>query len=118
MLVSVPVGALHQPTSGEEFLFWLADWWQAVLIPICAFMGIFALWWTGGRDIDGGKAIAVEWNPPEELTPAEVGTLIDERCDMRDITSTLVDLAARGHLKIKELKTDKLFFLSNKDYEF
>jgi uncharacterized membrane protein YgcG len=116
--VSMPDGTLTEPTTGEELLWWLRDWWQAIVIPICVGAAMFALWFTGGRDVDGGKAIAVEWNPPKELTPAEVGTLIDERCDMRDITSTLVDLAVRGHLKIKEIKTESLFFLSNKDYEF
>jgi uncharacterized membrane protein YgcG len=116
--VSMPESTLLEPTHGEELLWWLRDWWQAVVIPICVVAAMFALWVTGGRDVDGDKAIAVEWNPPKELTPAEVGTLIDERCDIRDITSTLIDLAVKGHLKIKEIKTESLFFLSNKDYEF
>jgi uncharacterized membrane protein YgcG len=116
--VSMPMGALSQPTYGEQLFWWLRDWWQAIVIPLCVASAMFALWFTGGRDVDGGKAIAVEWNPPKELTPAEIGTLIDEHCDIQDITSTLIDLAVRGHLKIKEMKTEALFFLSNKDYEF
>jgi uncharacterized membrane protein len=60
----------------------------------------------------------VEWNPPEDLSPAEVGTLIDESCDMADVVATLVDLAARGHLTIKAMKTDKLLFMSRRDYCF
>jgi len=32
---------------------------------------------------------------PEGLGPAEVGTLVDERVDQRDISATIVDLAVR-----------------------
>ena len=76
------------------------------------------VWMYSGRDTDGGLAVGVEWNPPKELTPAEVGTLVDEKCDMADIVSTLVDLAARGHLTIEEIKTEKFLFLSSRDYYF
>src|SRR5262249_41618313 len=55
---------------------------------------------------------------PKDLTPAEVGTLIDEKCHTQDIVSTLIDLAARGYLKITEKKTDNFLFFSTKDYKF
>jgi hypothetical protein len=60
----------------------------------------------------------VEWNPPKDLSPAEVGTLVDESCDMEDIVSTLIDLAARGHLKIAQTSNQGFLFFSNKDYVF
>src|SRR4029453_8859804 len=53
-----------------------------------------------------------------DLTPAEVGTLIDEQCHTQDIVSTLIDLAARGYLKITEKKTDQFLFFSKMDFEF
>jgi len=50
----------------------------------------------------------VMYEPPKfdnkPLTPAEVGTLIDERLDPRDITSTIVGLAVKGYIKIEETK--------------
>ena len=36
------------------------------------------------------------------MTPAEVGTLLEDKIDPRDITSTLIDLAVRGYVKIEE----------------
>ncbi len=116
--IRLPTGLMTKPTEMDELIWWLRDWWPAVVIPVAAFAGLFSLWSATGRDEDRNKAVAVDWNPPKELTPAEVGTLIDERCDLHDVTSTMVDLAVRGHLKIKELKTNNFFFLSNKDYEF
>jgi uncharacterized membrane protein len=80
---------------------------------------ILYVWWSYyGRDEKPVSAIGVEWTPPPGLTPAEVGTLIDESCDTPDVVSTLVDLAARGYLKIKTLTRTDYFLLNKKDYEF
>jgi uncharacterized membrane protein len=51
------------------------------------------------------------------MGPAEVGTLIDNSVDPRDITSVLVDLAVRGYVKIVETQ-HKGFLSTTKDYEF
>lgn len=90
----------------------------SVVFPAVAFAFVYWQWRSHGRDEGAGGAIPVEWNPPANLSPAEVGTLIDEKCDMADICSTLVDLAARGYFKIEEVETAKLLFFSNKDYRF
>jgi hypothetical protein len=45
-----------------------------------------------------------------------VGTVVDERADLDDVTSTIVDLAIRGWLTIEELETTTLLFFSNTDY--
>src|SRR5581483_9489600 len=74
-------------------------------------------WLTRGRDPGNVNIAAVEWNPPKDLTPAEVGTLVDEMCDTQDIVSTLVDLAVRGYVRIEELPP-KGFVFSAKDYKF
>jgi len=118
LVTRLPQEAIVEPTFWQELLWFVTDWLPAFLIP--AFVGgcMWLLWWSGGRDQDGGKPIAVEWNPPTQLSPAEVGTLVDEHCDMQDVISILIDLAARGYIKIKEIKTTQLLFFSNKDYEF
>lgn len=45
----------------------------------------------------------VEWSPPGDARPGLIGTLIDERADVLDVTATIVDLAVRGYLRIDEL---------------
>jgi uncharacterized membrane protein len=47
--------------------------------------------------------VVVEFLPPEGLTPAQMGVLLDERADTLDVTATIVDLAVRGYLHITEL---------------
>ncbi|KIH96637.1 hypothetical protein LP52_23660 [Streptomonospora alba] len=51
----------------------------------------------------GGDAGGVRFRPPDDVHPGQIGTLIDEQADVVDITATVLDLAVRGHLTIREL---------------
>ena len=61
---------------------------------------------TGPLDRD---VIVAEYEPPELLRPAEVGLLLDEAADPKDVTATIVHLAVRGHLAIEEVPATGLF---------
>ena len=92
-----------------------------VLLPLLAggLMGLLV--WTRGRDevyagltpgltpgagesapVVRGKAptVAVQFNPPPGVQPGMVGTIMDEKADVVDVTATLIDLAVRGHLTL------------------
>lgn len=89
-----------------------------LLAPLLALAGMYPLWRRFGRDPELG-AIAPQYEPPAQLTPAEAGTLIDLRVDMRDLSATLVDLAVRGFIRIEESEREQLFGLvRNRDYDF
>jgi uncharacterized membrane protein YgcG len=64
---------------------------------------MWRIWALRGKD-PARLAISPQYEPPEGLTPAEAGTLFDNRPDMRDITAALVDLAVRGFLRIEEIE--------------
>jgi hypothetical protein len=53
--------------------------------------------------------VAVAFAPPEGLRPGQIGTLIDERANVTDVTATIVDLAVRGYLRIDELERGHWF---------
>ena len=74
---------------------------------------MYWLWNRHGRD-PRRQPVAVRYEPPGALTPAEVGTLVDNSPDMRDITATIVDLAVRGFLRIKETQEDRFLGLGTK----
>ena len=92
-------------------------WWAflPVLLPFLAFWFAHKAWEKRGRD-PKGRAITVHWEPPEGLTPAEAGTLVDHSPDMHDVISILVDLAVRGYVEIEEREGGFLGF--GKDYAF
>ena len=56
---------------------------------------MFWLWYSKGRD-PAPPPHRRQYEPPDQLTPSEVGTLVDNSADMRDITAAIVDLAVRG----------------------
>jgi len=101
-LVTAP-GALSR-----AFATMLSNW--PLLIPIPVFALAFWSWWRRGRD-PRQRPIAVQYEPPPGMSPAEAGTLLDNSADMRDITATLVDLAVRGYIRIEEKQNPKLFGL-------
>jgi len=51
----------------------------------------------------------VEFAPPEDLRPGQIGTIVDERANTLDVTATIVDLAVRGYLTIEEIPKEGWF---------
>jgi uncharacterized membrane protein len=110
-------GFVHEPTAGEMFVRFLRSNWPLV-IPFIAFAIMFWIWWSHGRD-PRRNPIAVKYDPPDDLTPGEVGTLVDASADMRDITATLVDMGVRGYITIEQKENKHMMGLySDKTYTF
>ena len=78
---------------------------------------MFLLWWYKGRDPNPGMSVAPMYEPPAGISPAEAGTLLNDSIHPRDITSTMVDLAVRGYIKIEET-AEKVLLFTHKDYIF
>ncbi|MDP9218913.1 MAG: DUF2207 domain-containing protein, partial [Actinomycetota bacterium] len=100
--------------------------------------GVLWLLWTRGRDrryvgqvpglapaagqqeIEQARPLftspdgAVEFVPPDGIRPGQVGTLIDEKADVLDVSATIVDLAVRKYLFIEELPRTTWF--SSRDW--
>jgi uncharacterized protein (TIGR04222 family) len=51
----------------------------------------------------------VEFAPPANMRPGQMGTLVDERANTLDVSATIVDLAVRGHLMIQEIPKEGWF---------
>jgi uncharacterized membrane protein len=115
--VAFDKGFVHEPTAANKLaLFFRSNW--PLGIPIGAFVVMFYLWWTRGRD-PRLRPIAAQYEPPNQLTPGEVGTLVDNSADMRDITASIVDLAVRGYIVIEEHQKDRMLgLMHDKDYNF
>ncbi len=66
---------------------------------------LYLLWYRLGRDKPVEMVADYLPEPPDDLAPGVVGTLLDEQADMQDIIATLVDLAQRKVISITEEKT-------------
>jgi hypothetical protein len=114
--VYIPKDILKEPSALTKF-FWFIGGNPIVFFPLVTVIGMFALWWLKGRDPDPGMSVAPMYEPPAGISPAEAGTLLEDAIHPRDITSTIVDLAVRGYIKIEETAEKTLVF-TNKDYVF
>ena len=114
--IYIPKGILREPSAFTRAMWFLGSN-PIVFLPFWAFAVMFVLWWYKGRDPDPGLSVALMYDPPEGMSPAETGTLLDDTVHPRDITCTLVDLAVRGYVKIEEVD-DKGLLFHHKDYIF
>ncbi len=113
--VSVGAGDTKTTTvSLQEF------WWHRVgrlivtalivlwiISPIGVLIWLIRRWLRVGRDpkTATGTTLIAQYEPPDKCTPSEVGTLLDEKADIRDVIPALVDLATRGYITIIETQS-------------
>ena len=114
--VYIPKDILSEPGPITKF-FWFLFGNPVLFLPLVTLIGMFLLWWYKGRDPDAGMSVAPMYEPPPGISPAEAGTLLEDQIHPRDITSTMVDLAVRGYIKIEET-AEKVLLFTHKDYIF
>ncbi|HYE79926.1 MAG TPA: DUF2207 domain-containing protein, partial [bacterium] len=103
-VIGFPKGLVHPPSRADRMAWFIQD--NLILaVPVLVLMLLTALVRTYGTDLGVPGSIAVQYEPPDGLSPAEVGTLIDERVHHQDITATILDLAVRGYLRIEVRST-------------
>jgi len=112
--VAMPDSAVEKPSLTTRLRWWTADNFVYGLVPAWLAVGL-GFWSLRGRDMPGLGTVVVNYEPPDGLGPAEVGTLVDERVDLRDVSAVLIDLAVRGFLTIEEVKKPG-FLGSSTDY--
>ena len=116
--VGWPPGHISSRPSETQERLATAARWLPLVIPLIVFILAFKTWEKHGRDPEEGSYV-VRYEPVEGASPAELGTLVDNRADMDDVTATLVDLAVRGFIRIEETTESHLLGLSKStDYIF
>lgn len=96
----------------------LCNAFGCLLLPL-GLLWIYKNWKTKGQDLGRQSTIVPIYSPPDQINPYLLGSLKDEKVDLVDITATLIDVAYRGYIKIKEYeaKTVLGFQVKAKDYE-
>ncbi len=49
----------------------------------------------------------LRFHAPDDVQPGQIGTLIDERVDIADLTATVLDLTVRGYIRLEELPHER-----------
>ena len=87
----------------------------ATAIPVILAILFGALWARFGRRQQIVET--VEFRPPEGVTPAEIGLLIDGVLDKKDMVSMFVYFAQKRYMKIEETEKKKFTFTKLKDID-
>ncbi|MBN2559105.1 MAG: DUF2207 domain-containing protein, partial [Clostridia bacterium] len=97
--------------KGKPVLFSSASW------IICLLLMLFAwhIWNSKGRD--PALYPSVQFEPPENMTPAEAGYVIDGIIDNKDITSLIFHWAEKGFIDISESGKNEFLFVRKKEPE-
>ncbi len=113
--------AFDQQRSFEETalpLITLGGLLLSIVVALGSILGLLALYNTRGRDPKIGVVPEYLSEPPSDLRPAVVGSLIDERADPRDVIATFIDLAHRGYLVIEQDRKTGLFGIGQNSFTF
>ena len=109
MMINLPEGYWVGQMNRE----WMKPAVMGILIGAALLLGI--LWLLFGRD---KKIIpTVEFYPPEGLTPAEVGFIIDGTVDKKDLVSLIIYYADKGYLSIDQYDKKKFRLTKLKDID-
>ncbi|MCX6762209.1 MAG: DUF2207 domain-containing protein [Candidatus Moranbacteria bacterium] len=112
-----PKGITPKPTMFQKILDIVRDNWT-LFVPIIVFIFMYRIWRKYGRDPKGRGTIIAQYESPDGLAPAEIGTMVDGSADNKDASSTIIDLAVRGFLKIKRTEEKGFLGIKNTEYTF
>ena len=99
VVVGIPKGFVTPPTVWQNALMFLEDNWLYAL-PIIAFIGLLIFWLKQGRDPKGSSTIVAEYEAPDGLSPAELGTILKQSFAQKYLTAEIIQLAVKGFVKI------------------
>ncbi len=74
-----------------------------VLLLVGGLLLILGIWYLRGRDPQTGLVADIISEPPDDLPPGAVGTLLDEHADHEDVVATLLGLGRNGAVTIEQV---------------
>jgi len=111
--VAFPKGIVAEPPASSRLAWFLSDWGPP-LIGMAGLGGVLAYlfyaWREAGHDPAAGTVVPI-FSPPDDLSPAAMRYIVDQKLDDRGFAAALVDAAVKGHVRL--IEEDRGFFKSN-----
>ncbi|MFC1638634.1 DUF2207 domain-containing protein, partial [Patescibacteria group bacterium] len=86
VVAGFPKGTVFEPSQSQKVMGILRDN-KIILFPVIVFLVMFFLWRAKGRDPKGRETIIAQFDVPDDLAPMEVGTLVDEKAQNKDLSA-------------------------------
>lgn len=113
--IALPLPEGYFDFSAEKSIYYLLK--TLLYIVYIAIPAIAFIVWKKFRD-EKQVIPTVEFYPPDNLTPTEVGYYIDGVVHSKDLTSLIFYWADKGYLKLNEIKSSGLFSKDDFEIEF
>jgi uncharacterized membrane protein YgcG len=102
--VAFPKGVIAEPSESAR-LGWLLSDWAPPLAGAAGLAGVlgylFYAWRKAGRDPAPGTVVPL-FGPPDDLSPAAMRYIVEQKLDNRAFAASLVDAAVKGHVRLVE----------------
>lgn len=115
--VGFPKGVVAPYTARDKFFDAYFFWLVAIALPLLTLIFSLWYWYKKGRDPKGTGVIVPQYDVPEDLTPLEVGGIVKEKVEIKNISAEIIYLATRGYLKINQLEEKFIGLFKTTDYE-
>ncbi|MCB1582735.1 MAG: DUF2207 domain-containing protein [Xanthomonadales bacterium] len=87
---------------------WLLDFfgdnllWVLMVVTLLSLLMFYILaWHQVGRDPDPGVIVPLFY-PPNDISPAAMRFILEEKADHKNFTAALINLAVKGYIKLKK----------------
>lgn len=97
-----PKGIVDQSAYWKDFLKLYWGYILGILIILLSVLGGFLHWYFTEMHNAGRGTIIPQYEPPQNLRPAMAEVIIKEKITDKAWPATIVDLAVRGYVRIKE----------------
>jgi uncharacterized membrane protein YgcG len=115
--LSWPTGFVSKWEYFKDFFRINFGYTLSVIIFVCTLIAGLVFWLVKEKLRKGRGTIVPQYEPPEHLPPAMAELVTKERLTAKGLAATVVDLAVRGYVKIKEDQSGFLSKIFNqKDY--
>jgi uncharacterized membrane protein len=118
VIIGFPKGLVDEPNVLGKIVFALEDN-SIFCLPLVVLIILFFAWRKYGRDPRDKHPVVAQYDVPDNLTPLEVGTLLNATADNKDLSAEIIYLAVKGYLRITRLEGEKILGISTgTDYLF
>ncbi len=105
-----------QQRSAPQRAVWFISANTVVLLPFLVLIVMLTLKRIKSLPEEDDSSIVARYDPPAGLSPAEVGVLVDDSLDPRDITATIIDLAIRRYVRLEHGTPDEDVAFDGQDF--
>jgi uncharacterized membrane protein YgcG len=117
ILLTWPKGFFAEPTFSEKLEFFFRDNRDALLLSVgflVLLLYYLIAWSAVGRDPVRGVIMPL-YEPPQSLSPASMRYLLHMSFDNKTFAASILDMAVRGYLTIKEQAGSYTLYLTGKN---